>query len=118
MARVRDNASAGNLVIEGADGVGEALIESQKSRSRTAPLAKPATGLRPAVHDGRAGGGSQRAANSGARTAGSDEPSRRLAERVATPTKYRVLLFGVYLTDDLEHLAPGNRSRIEIALNF
>jgi hypothetical protein len=41
MARVRDNASAGNLVIEGADGVGEALIESQKSRSRTARWRNP-----------------------------------------------------------------------------
>jgi hypothetical protein len=42
----------------------------------------------------------------------------RLAERVARTPKYRVLLLGAYLTDDLEHLAPGNRSRIEIALNF
>ena len=41
MARVRDNASPGNLVIEGADGAGEALIESQKSRSRTARWRNP-----------------------------------------------------------------------------
>src|SRR5271163_922463 len=42
----------------------------------------------------------------------------RLAVRVATTRKNRLLLLGVYLADDLEHLVPGNRSRIEIALNF
>ena len=41
MARVRDNAPPGDLVIEGADGAGEALIESRKSRSRTAAWRDP-----------------------------------------------------------------------------
>jgi hypothetical protein len=67
MARVRDNASAGNLVIEGADGAGEALVEIAEIAVANGPLAKPGTGLHPAVHDARrqaSSGGSQRAANS------------------------------------------------------
>lgn len=120
MARVRDNASAGNLVIEGADRAGEALIESQKS-SRTALWRNPTRGSAPRSttrDDGRAAAARDMRRILELEQQGAMSLRERLAERVATPPKYRVLLFGVYLTDDLEHLAPGNRSRIEIALNF
>jgi hypothetical protein len=41
MARVRDNAPPGNLVIEGADGAGAALIDAEIAIAN-GPLAKPA----------------------------------------------------------------------------